>query len=193
LNISNESNRNCKFLHSRYSSLEGVLCFISIESLGLDSKLKCLCLRLEIFQVSARLSLESWKSRFGLETVSTILLMVGDPITWNVWLTLRSDEIMLNVNLSPQCILYSISNRLECLRKVTISWLPEARWSIGSHVRLGIRRCRFVSRRNVMSNILEQGVYPHGFRSAKPFIPPGSMNWYQPRLEVKNFCDCVHL
>jgi hypothetical protein len=41
-----------------------------------------------------------------------------------------------------------------------------------------------------MHNILKQDVFSHWLRSAKPFIPLGSINWYQPRLEVKDSCDC---
>ena len=34
-------------------------------------------------------------------------------------------------------------------------------------------------------NILEQSVYSNVLRSTKPFIPPGSINWYRLRLGVE--------
>jgi hypothetical protein len=92
LNKENEINRNCKFLHSCYCSQKGALCFISIESLGSDSKLKCL--GLEIFQESTRLGLESLKSRLGHKkkyrlhhwwTVTTLMLeapFMGEPLSF---------------------------------------------------------------------------------------------------------------
>jgi hypothetical protein len=72
----NSVNRNCKF--TLFFAEKIARCFISVEFLGADSKLKCLGLK--IFQASAQLSSVSKAKSFVSisKKVLTTLLMEGD-------------------------------------------------------------------------------------------------------------------